>query len=202
MAARSFRWLWAFINQASTIAWLWSVGGGTVASVILRQLTSLPLGWLVLFGVGFSCLILAAIATFVPLGRPRTEIAAPAPCGSGFDSSKWAVTFGGSLVRSDYDAGHEVDVKAKHVLLWLRPPKGEPVDPELSCEVGTPEGETYRSPAVDQIGGPTAPGTARHNGVPNADYLIEYPSDSGASAQWIAARSPRRDGRRSRMRPE
>jgi hypothetical protein len=33
------------------------------------------------------------------------------------------------------------------------------------------------------VGGPLAPGAARHNGVPNADYLIEYPTAFGVSAR-------------------
>ena len=184
MGRRGLRRLWAFVDQASTIAWLWSIGGGAVASVVLRQVTSLPVAWLVVFGIGAGCLILASIATLVPLGRSKIEAAAPAPPGSGFDPSKWAVTFGGFLVRSDYDAGHDIDAEAKRALLWLRPPEQDPIDPNLCCQVKTPTGDTFRSPTVGQVGGPAAPGTRERNRVPNADYLIEYPTAFARSAPW------------------
>jgi hypothetical protein len=146
-----------------------------LASVGLRALTSLTWPWVALFGVGIACLILAFIATFVPLRRPPTEAAAPAPPGSGFDSSKWAVTWGGFLVRSDYDAGHEWKADTKTVLLWLRPPPGEPVDASIRCQVKNPAGESLESPTIAQVGGPVAPGSGRRSGVPNADYMVVYP---------------------------
>jgi hypothetical protein len=180
---RRFRRLWAFVQQASTLAWLWSIGGGTVFAVFIRQVTSLPLGWLFVFGLGMSCLIMAAIGTFTRLGRPSTEAAAPAPSGSGFDPSKWAVTWGGSFVRSDYEAGHEWLDSAKRILLWLRPPTDEPIDPAVRCQVNTAYGILVTSPTVGQVGGPLAPGAGRRNGVPNADYLIEYPTAFGVSAR-------------------
>jgi hypothetical protein len=106
-----------------------------------------------------------------------------ADAGSGFDPSKWAVTWGGSFVRSDYEAGHEWLDNAPRILLWLRPSTDEPIDPELRCQVNTAYGILVTSPTVGQVGGPLAPGTGRHNGVPNADYLIEYPSAFGENAR-------------------
>lgn len=181
MAKRPFRRLWAFVGDASTLAWFWSIGAGAAATVILRQVSSLPLGWLVVLGIGVGCLILAAIGTFTPLGRPQTEAIASAPNSSGFDPSKWSVTWGGFFVRSDYDAGHEWIEESQRIVLWLRPPPGEPIDPALACEVKSPSKEVTTSAMVSQIGGPIAPGKGEHNGVPNGDYLIEYPSAFGAS---------------------
>jgi hypothetical protein len=176
MGKPRFRRLWAFVGHASTLAWLWSIGGGSVATVIFRQVTSLSLGWQLLLGFGVGCLTLAGIGTFTPLGRPQTETAAPVRAGSGFDPSKWAVTWGGFLVRSDYEAGHEWIEEGRRILLWLRPAPGEPIDPAMACEVKTPSREARTSATVSQTGGPTAPGQAERNGVPNADYLVEYPA--------------------------
>ncbi len=58
-------WLWHGLNAASLAQWLWSVGGGAVATALLSALLQLQPPWSFVFAAGVFLLAAAAILTLL-----------------------------------------------------------------------------------------------------------------------------------------
>lgn len=58
-------WLWHGLNAASLAQWLWSLGGGGVASAILSALLHLPPPWSFVFAASVFLLAVAAILSLL-----------------------------------------------------------------------------------------------------------------------------------------
>lgn len=69
---------WRFIGHIGTLAWLWSLGGGALTSVVLKMATRLSLPWVIVLAVGAGCFILAGILTY-RRSRHRAPTSAEGP---------------------------------------------------------------------------------------------------------------------------
>jgi hypothetical protein len=65
-------WLWHGLNAASLAQWLWSVGGGGLATTLLSTRLQLPAPWSIVLALSVFLLVAAAILTFLT-HRRRTS---------------------------------------------------------------------------------------------------------------------------------
>lgn len=70
-------WLWHGLNAASLAQWLWSVGGGGLATTFLSTRVQLPAPWSIVLALSVFFLVAAAILTFLTHRRRTSRGAAP-----------------------------------------------------------------------------------------------------------------------------
>jgi len=75
MLGKSLRRIWTWLGHVSTVAWLWSLGGGFVSAFLGSLFGDLAPWQLACLGVGTFFIVLAALGTWVrPIGEPTTTV--------------------------------------------------------------------------------------------------------------------------------